>query len=269
MSKTIFITGSTDGIGKLTARKLAAAGHRILLHGRNVDKLATVTEELRAGPGNAEIKGFVADLADLSAVQRLAEEVLRAAPELDVLINNAGVYASIESTSRDGLELRFAVNYLAPLLLFHGLYPSLRAQKNSRVINLSSAAQASVSLAALIGQDPISQRDAYAQSKLALTMWSFELARKYPELTIIAVNPGSLLNTKMVREGFGFSNAPADKGADILVDLAVAAEYEEHSGQYFDNDRGAFGRAHGDAYGRDKIQELLTTTDKILAKRGL
>ena len=157
MSKTILITGSTDGIGKLTARKLAEAGHRILLHGRNAEKVTAVTEELKTATGNSDLTGFVADLSDLSAVMALADEVTAAAPELDVLINNAGVYASAQKTSKDGLELRFAVNYVAPLLLTTRLAPALRAQKGSRVINLSSAAQGSVSLPALMGEATLSR----------------------------------------------------------------------------------------------------------------
>ncbi|MEM1356818.1 MAG: SDR family NAD(P)-dependent oxidoreductase [Bacteroidota bacterium] len=268
MSKTILITGSTDGIGKLTARKLAEAGHRVLLHGRNAEKVAAVTKELKTATGNSNLSGFVADLSDLSAVVTFANEVAAAAPALDVLINNAGVYASAEKTSKDGLELRFAVNYVAPLLLTTRLAPALRAQKSSRVINLSSAAQGSVSLPALKGVASLSHRDAYAQSKLALTMWSFQLAQEYPELTVIAVNPGSLLNTKMVREGFGFINGPVDKGADILFALATADQYAVHSGEYFDNDRGGFGHAHPDAYDAALIKQLLQTTQDLLTERG-
>lgn len=266
MHKTIFITGSTDGIGKLAALKLAAAGHRVLLHGRNAEKLAAVSAEIQESTGNEDISGFVADLADLSTVKALAQDVLEAAPRLDVLINNAGVYASEVTTSPDGFELRFAVNYLAPLLLTTSLAPAFSAQKEARIINLSSAAQAPVSLPALAGTASISQRNAYAQSKLALTMWSFHLARQHPELTVIAVNPGSLLNTKMVREGFGFTNGPADKGADILYDLATAAEYATRSGEYFDNDRGNFGQAHPDAYDQGLTIELLHTTNNLLKK---
>lgn len=268
MSKTILITGSTDGIGKLTALKLATAGHRVLLHGRNSAKLASTLEELKAASGNDQLTGFTADLSDLSAVQRLAQEVQEYTPTLDVLINNAGVYASEAVNSADGLELRFAVNYFAPLLLFRHLAPALRAQKNSRVINLSSAAQAPVSLSALSGKTPLPHRAAYAQSKLALTMWSFHLAQQDPQLTVIPVNPGSLLNTRMVREGFGFTNGPADKGADILFALATEAQFVEHSGEYFDNDLGSFGRAHGDTYDDAKIKALLHSTNEVLRERG-
>lgn len=125
-----------------------------------------------------------------------------------------------------------------------------------------------VLLPALTGAAPILHRNAYDQSKLALTMWSFHLAQEHPELTVIAVNPGSLLNTKMVREGFGFTNAPADKGADILFDLATADDYAAHSGEYFDNDRGGFGPAHPDAYDAALTQQLLQTTNGLLAERG-
>ncbi len=269
MKKSILITGSTDGIGELTARMLAKDGHHVYLHGRNAKKLATVISSVKEESGNNQVDGFTADLADLTAVQELARQIAEQVPQLDVLINNAGVYASKETTSRDGLELRFAVNYVAPFLLTRELLKKSTLSGGSRIINLSSAAQAPVDLRALKNLAPISVRDAYAQSKLALTMWSFNLAREYPELTVIAVNPGSLLNTKMVRECFGFSNGTADKGAKILYALALNDEFTENSGKYFDNDRGNFGRAHQEAYAPDRILQLITTTNNLLSQREM
>ncbi|MEO1340844.1 MAG: hypothetical protein AAFV28_06810 [Cyanobacteria bacterium J06635_13] len=117
----------------------------------------------------------------------------------------------------------------------------------------------------MTGKKNTSQGEAYAQSKLALTMWSFYLAKQEPDLNVIAVNPGSLLNTNMVAEAFGKHWSSADKGASILYELAVTEDYQDSSGKYFDNDKGAFAKAHPDAYNETKINELIAKTSIVLA----
>lgn len=262
--RTIFITGSTDGIGKLTALQLAQGGHRILLHGRSASKVQAAVSEIMELSGNTEVCGFVYDLSDLRNMGNLITEVTREVSKIDVLINNAGVFHSAVPLNADGLDLRFVVNYLAPFLLTEGLLPLLKKGDSPRLINLSSAAQASVRPEALRGTIQLSSSEAYAQSKLALTMWSFYLAGQWEFLTVIAVNPGSLLNTKMVQEAYGQFWSPADKGADILVELAVGESAENRSGGYFDNDKGMFSDAHPDAYHAQKLEHLVLETRKIL-----
>jgi hypothetical protein len=115
--QTILITGSTDGIGKLAALALAKQQASVLIHGRDNAKLQRVVKELKAASGNDKIQGLLADFASLEQVRRLARDVLQANAGLDVLINNAGVGTADERYSRDGHELRFGVNYLAPFLL--------------------------------------------------------------------------------------------------------------------------------------------------------
>jgi NAD(P)-dependent dehydrogenase (short-subunit alcohol dehydrogenase family) len=273
MKKTIFITGSTDGIGKLAAIRLAKEGHEIYLHGRNSDKLDRVIEEVKQQSGNDQIKGFLADFSDLTAVKQMASQVLTEVSKIDVLINNAGIFKSSVPQTIDGLDIRFAVNYFAPYLLTRELRPLLNKGTAPRLINLSSAAQAPVSHAALAGNGPSSVQGAYAQSKLALTMWSFHLAAAHPELVTIAVNPGSLLNTNMVREAYGRHWSSADKGGNILFDLALSEEYSSDSGKYFDNDKGeekgSFREAHGDAYDKGKVGSLIRLTDQFLASKAL
>ncbi|MEM6614318.1 MAG: SDR family NAD(P)-dependent oxidoreductase [Cyanobacteria bacterium P01_C01_bin.72] len=263
--KTILITGSTDGIGKLVAIKLALEGHEIYLHGRNSEKLATVVAEIKKQANNANIKGLVADFADLDAVKQMSKQIKKELSKIDVLINNAGVYNSSQGQNNDGLDMRFAVNYLAPFVFTNELIPLLKKGAAPRIINLSSAAQSSIDYEVLIGAKKRSASETYAQSKLALTMWSFYLAKQEPELDVIAVNPGSLLNTNMVQKAFGKSWSSADKGANILYELAVSKDYQNVSGKYFDNDRGTFAEAHPDAYDETKIEQLITTTAKILA----
>lgn len=269
--KRILITGSTDGIGQLLAQKLASEGHHVYLHGRNADKLNKVIESIKANTQNANMDGFVADFSDLDSVQRLSAQVTERAPKLDVLINNAGIFNTEQPLNANGQDVRFVVNYLAPYLLTHALLPVLKAANNARIINLSSAAQAPVSLAALEGNEQLGANAAYAQSKLALTMWSFELAKQLADdnLSVTAVNPGSLLNTKMVQQAYGHHWSSADKGVNILYDLALSDEYENVTGQYFDNDKGeikgAFAPAHPDASDHHKIAKLITLTDRLLS----
>lgn len=262
--KTILITGSTDGVGKLTALKLAKSGYQILLHGRNEGKLKKTIEEIKETTANDKISGFVSDLSDFNSLHKMIKEISNKFLSIDVLINNAGVFKSTIEKNQEDLDMRFAVNYFAPYQLTNGLVPILKNSSSPRIINLSSAAQSTFSMEALKGKEPNSNNEAYAQSKLALTMWSLAFAKANPDITTIAVNPGSLLNTNMVKEAYGHYWSPADKGANILVELAVSEKHKENSGKYFDNDKGDFSNAHNDAYNQAKVDLLITETEKIL-----
>ena len=187
MTKTILITGATDGIGLLTAQKLAAAGHTILLHGRSPDKLARAADDIGGTP-----ETYVADLSDLELTAAFAEEVLAKHDRLDALINNAGVLRLPNPVTSSGIDARFVVNTLAPYVLTQRLLSII--PKTGRVVNLSSAAQAPVDVAAMTSGRSMDHMEAYAQSKLAITIWTQELAKTLPTgPAIIAVNPGSLL----------------------------------------------------------------------------
>lgn len=266
MSKQIFITGSTDGIGKLAAIHLAQEGHSIYLHGRNQQKLSDSIIEVKEQSGSRNVKGFLADFSDLKAVKKMSEEVKAELTHIDALINNAGVYKSQRSMVMGGLDIRFVVNYLAPYLLTKELFPLLDKAEKSRIINLGSAAQAPVNLSDLQNGEGLSDQSAYAQSKLALTMWTFHQARSRKGVSAIVVNPGSLLDTKMVQEAFGQVWAPAEKGAEILKELAISEKYDEISGAYFDNDKGGLGQAHPEAYDTGKTEDLMRVTEKLIGQ---
>ena len=149
MQKIILITGSTDGIGLETAKMLISKGHKVLIHGRNPAKLTDTERSLSTLPGSGRIESYLADLSNMAEVESLAKAVADKHTNLDVLINNAGVYSAPDLITQDGLDIRFAVNTIAPYLLTQRLLPLLGA--SGRVINLSSAAQSPVNPKALAG----------------------------------------------------------------------------------------------------------------------
>lgn len=262
--KRILITGATDGIGLQTARALVEAGHHVLIHGRSADKLQDVTEQLAALPGDGQVQSYRADFSRLDDVKRMAGEVANDQTALDVLINNAGVLKTSSPVTTDGFDVRFAVNTFAPWLLTQALLPLFNA--TGRIINLSSAAQTSVDLDALAGNKKLSDMEAYAQSKLALTMYSAQLAATLGDAgpVVVAVNPGSLLGTKMVREGFGVGGNSVDVGVDILMRAALSDEFASSSGKYFDNDIGQFGQPHRDALDAAVSQRVNSSIETLL-----
>lgn len=265
MKKTILVTGSTDGIGLETAKMLTSLGHTVLLHGRNLAKLTKVEKELSADGGHGESYG--ADLSRMADVESLAKAVAAKHTKLDVLINNAGVFKITDPMTADGLDVRFVVNAIAPYLLTQRLLPLI--DPSGRIINLSSAAQSQVQLAALTGEKQLPQDfSAYAQSKLALTMWSrsmaLSLGKEGP--AVIAVNPGSMLGSKMVKQAFGVAGGDIRIGAEILTRAALSEEFAGASGQYFDNDSGQFASLHPDALNPQKAEEVVKTIEEILAK---
>jgi len=261
MSKTILVTGATDGIGLETAKMLAEGGHTLLLHGRNPAKL----EAAKAAVGSVA-ETYTADLSDLAQVEALAEAIVARHDRLDVLINNAGVLKAPDPVTADGLDLRFVVNTLAPYLLTRRLLPLMDGA--GRVVNLSSAAQAPVDTGAMAGGRRLDDMDAYAQSKLALTMWSRAMAREMPGgPVIVAVNPGSLLASKMVKEGFGIAGNDLRIGADILVRAALSDEFADASGRYFDNDAGRFADPHRDALDPARETAVVAAIEAVLAAR--
>ncbi len=266
MQKTILVTGSTDGIGLETARTLASRGHRILLHGRNPAKLEGVERALRELPDGGPIESYVSDLSRMADVERFSKAVAERHASLDVLINNAGVYNPSSPVTDEGLDTRFAVNTIAPYLLVRRLLPLLGG--SGRVLNLSSAAQAPVDPEALAGRvTGLPDSLAYAQSKLALTMWSRSMALSLGGggPTIVAINPGSMLGTKMVKQAFGVAGGDVRIGADVLVRAALTEEFGAASGQYFDNDSGRFASPHPDALDSGKCEEVVRVIEAALA----
>jgi len=265
MSKIILITGSTDGIGFATAKSLLELGHSVLLHGRSTDKLTTVKKQLSQVASNERIFTYKADLSVMQEVKDLAQAIENEHQKLDVLINNAGVFVVPNKVASNGLDVRFMVNTIAPYLLTKLLLPLL--SNTSRVINLSSAAQAPVTGDELIQPGALSDNAAYAKSKLALTMWSRQLALSLSDKgpVIVAVNPKSFLASKMVEQAYGVKGNNLQDGADILVRAALSDEFANASGLYFDNDTGQFAAPHPDALNPEKIAEITQSLEQLLS----
>ncbi len=260
MSKTILITGSTDGIGLLTAKTLATMGHNVLLHGRSKEKLELAAKEVG---GNTET--YAADLSRMDQVHALATAVREQHDQLDVVINNAGVLKVSPTQTPDGYDVRFMVNTFAPYVLTRALLPSFT--EKSRIVNLSSAAQAPVDLDVLHGRKQVDDLAAYSQSKLAITIWSQELASELSDgPVVIAVNPGSFLASKMVKEGFGMAGNDLQIGADVLRDAAIGDAFADASGRYFDNDQGAFAQPHAAALDSKHRSDVMQAIDAVVAQ---
>lgn len=261
MQKVILITGATDGIGFETAKVLAEQGHHVLVHGRNPAKLKDVEEKLSA---LGKVSSYVADLSDLAEVDTLVEALKRDFSSIDVVINNAGVFATNQPTTKDGYDVRFVVNTLAPYKLTKALLPLIPA--SGRVVNLSSAAQASVNLDALKGKKALGDGEAYAQSKLALTMWSRHLGleNKAQGQIIVSVNPKSFLGSKMVKEAYGVAGNDLSLGADILVRASLSDEFNQAAGLYFDNDMEMFADPHPDALNQAKVNQVVEAMDALI-----
>lgn len=261
MTKTILITGATDGIGRATALKLAQQGHHLIAHGRSAEKLASLAQEI--GPQASVVQ---ADLSDLSQVAAMANTIKASHGQIDVVINNAGLLKVADPIMADGLDLRFVVNTFAPVLLSELLLPIVSS--HGRLVHLSSAAQAPVDIDALEGRQRVGDMEAYVQSKLALTMWSQDFASRHPKGPIsVAVNPGSLLATKMVKEGFGMSGNDLNIGVDILIRAALSDEFAKASGRYFDNDSGQFAAPHPDAADPNTVGLVVDAINRQVGRR--
>jgi NAD(P)-dependent dehydrogenase (short-subunit alcohol dehydrogenase family) len=260
---TVLVTGATDGLGRRVALELAGRGAKVLLHGRSRERCEGVVEQVRRHTGGQEPRYYLADLSSLGAVRGLAEQIFSEHDRLDVLVNNAGVIATEREETEDGLELTFAVNYLAHFLLTNLLVPLLRDSAPARVVNVSSAGQSSVDFGNVMLERGYDAMRAYTQSKLAQVMFTLELAERLRgiEVTTNALHPATLMDTKMVLETFGRASSSVREGAEATVRLAVSPELEGVTGRYFDGLREA--RANRQAYDAEARKRLWYLSEEL------
>jgi NAD(P)-dependent dehydrogenase (short-subunit alcohol dehydrogenase family) len=236
----ILVTGSTDGIGKATARELASRGAEVVVHGRNKQKGNDVRKELAEITGNKKPDLLIADLSNRDQIRQMADNIISRYTRLDVLINNAGTFEKKRRLTENGVEMTFAVNYLAPFLLTRLLLPLLKTSVPSRIVTVASSAHEDVDHIDwdnLPAQDHYDAWGAYALSKFADITFTYTLARMI-EGTGISVNclhPG-VTDTKLLRSAFpGYPSIPPEEGARTSVYLATSPDVIHTSGGYFEN----------------------------------
>lgn len=232
----VLVTGSTDGIGKETAKILLESGHTVVVHGRNKERLSDAVRELSH---RERVLGVTGDLSIQGEIKRMAEDIHSLTDRIDVLVNNAGVYRSVRVITPDGLEETFAVNHMAPFILTNLLFDLIRKSPAGRVVTVSSMIHAdSLDFDNLQGEQYFDGSYAYSLSKLCNVLFAYELADRVKHLGITSncLHPG-VINTKLLRSGWGGMGSPVFRGAQTSVYLAVSPEVEKVSGKYFINKR--------------------------------
>ncbi len=246
-SRTVLVTGATDGLGRALAARLAEDDVRLVLHGRDAERVAAVADELRAR--GAHVETVIADFAELRQVRRMADELRERLDRIDVLVNNAGVGSGLPAsrgrqTSRDGHELRLAVNHLAGFALTSCVLPLLHAAtasssaadaRTARVVFVASRTQEPIDWDDVMLERDYSGRRAYAQSKLAQITIAFELAERLAPyaITVTSLHPASFMPTKIVLEQHGHSIDTLEEGVEAVRRLALSPELEGVTGRYF------------------------------------
>jgi len=242
--KYVLITGAGSGIGKKTAWALGNLGAHISFTGRHRENDLKVREELRQETGNQEIHYHHCDLASFESITAFTINLCKSIENLDILINNAGIWNSEKASTLDGIECHLAVNYLAPFLMTSQLLPLLKNSPSARIINLTSGIhfRGRLDLDDLeFGKRKWKSIDAYTQSKLCNILFTKSLARSLAgtNISINCLAPG-WVNTGLFRNANPLVKISASmmamspaKAARSLVHLATAEELKNVSGEYF------------------------------------
>ncbi len=245
--RVCLVTGATSGIGKATALGLARQHATVILVSRNQAKGEATQQEIQAASGHHDVELLVADLSSQTSIRQLAATIVDRYPQLHVLVNNAGVFMLKRRETVDGLEMTLAVNHLAPLLLTQLLLDRLKDNAPTRIVNVCSGAHT----AGRIKQELHVQKSynvwqAYAQSKLAMLLCSYELARRLEGtgVTVNCVHPGFVFTNMgmnnvgprtqaMARVALARLGTSPERGAQTSLYVATAPEIEQITGRYF------------------------------------
>jgi NAD(P)-dependent dehydrogenase (short-subunit alcohol dehydrogenase family) len=260
--KTVLITGSTDGVGRYVAARLAADGAKVLIHGRDAKRAEALIDEIKRD-GYAAPMFYQADLSSLADVRRLADAVIADHDRLDVFVSNAGIGSQNQGperqTSADGHELRFAVNYLAGFLLAYRLLPLLKAAAPARIVNVASLGQHPIDFDDVMITKNYSGSRAYAQSKLAQIMFTADLAMELKDqgITVNSLHPATYMNTTMVRAGGITPISTVEQGGAAILHLISGDDVAARSGLFFNgmNEMKANPQAY-DAAARKQLRAL-------------
>jgi len=264
--EVVVVTGSTGGLGREVARRIASRGAHVVVHGRNRDRGMELVREIeREGMGSARF--YAADLASFAQVRELAEVILRDYDRLDVLVNNAGIGSAPDERllSEDGHELRFQVNYLSGFLLTRMLLPRLLESAPSRIVNVSSLAQTPIDFEDVMIDQNFSGGRAYAQSKLAQVLFTFDLAAELAGTGVIvnSLHPATYMDTGMVRRAGVRPRATVAEGADAVMQLVTSSDIA--CGQFYNGLRPA--RANAQAYDTEARQRLRRLSELLTGVR--
>ena len=231
-ARIVLVTGSTDGLGRELARRLAAQGAHVIVHGRNAERgQALVAEITKTGTGSARF--YQADFASLAEVRTLADAIARDYTRLDLLVNNAGIFLRDErQVSKDGHELTFAVNYLAGYLLTYRLLPLIEKGRSPRIVNVSSRSAAPIDFSDVMLERGYTGYRAYSQSKLAQVLFTIDLAAELKAKGIVAqaVHPATGMDTNMIASVGMTARTTIAEGADAVMSVIAS---DAPSGSYF------------------------------------
>ncbi|MGY8661063.1 SDR family NAD(P)-dependent oxidoreductase [Bradyrhizobium sp. UFLA05-109] len=269
--KTVLITGSTDGVGRYVASRLAAEGAKVLIHGRDAARAKTLIDEI-VKAGHAAPTFYRADLSSMAGTQELAAAVAVNHRRLDVFISNAGIGSQTGGPQRqesaDGYELRFAVNYLSGFLLAHLLLPPLEAAAPSRIVNVASLGQHPIDFDDVMITKGYNGSRAYAQSKLAQIMFTIDFAeeQRVRGITVNSLHPATYMNTTMVRAGGITPISTVEQGGDAILHLVSGDDVAGKSGRFFNGMNEA--RANPQAYDAEARKRLRALSLKLTGLSG-
>ena len=245
-NKVCVVTGASSGIGKVTARALSEMGATVLLVCRNREKGEATLREIRSKTKDAAAELFVADLSSQDQIKELAADIETRHSHIDVLVNNAGAINPSLKPTADNIETTFAVNHLTYFLLANLLLDQLKAPPAARVINVSSQTHryGTINFDDLGLEQNFNPMKAYAQSKLANLMFTYELSRRLAgtRVTVNALHPGGVATNfgknldgiaGFFFRSFGFLLRSPERGAETVIWLATAPELEGVTGKYF------------------------------------
>lgn len=243
--KIVAITGANSGIGKAAAEALARKGAHVIMLCRNAEKAETARAEIVRNAGFEKVDIVTCDLANLASIREAAKEVQETYPQLDVLLNNAGLMLTKRSETADGFETQFGTNHLGPFLLTNLLLPKLKDSGPARIVNVSSAAH----WGGKIKFDDLNMGKGryigflqYCHTKLMNILFTRELARRLEdtELTTNCLHPGGVNTNFAAGQVPGFLDGivrsamiTPDKGARTSVYLCSDPEAADFSGEYF------------------------------------
>lgn len=259
--KKILLTGATDGIGLSATKMFAKDGYELLLHGRSQEKLKKLEQELRENYKNLKVSLYKADFSDFEEVRAMAQKIKSEHENIDVIINNAGVYVVCENerVTKSGVDIRIAVNTISPYILTKELENNLK--DTSRVVNVASAGQMKIDIDKFINKKPYCHDQAYAQSKMGLIIWTIEMSKKGKAM-YVSVNPKSYLGSKMVREAYDKEGFDINIGGNIIYKSALSEEFSQANGKYYCNDDQVFKNPNAFALDESNREKIMGIIDK-------